>query len=40
LARLREVADRVGPPLASVLAAPSRDNYPRGDVAKPLTTPF
>jgi predicted TIM-barrel fold metal-dependent hydrolase len=36
-AKLREVADRVGPDLDTVLTPPTEDLFPRGDVHKPLS---
>jgi hypothetical protein len=36
-AKLREVADRVGPELETVLTPPTDDLFPRGDVHKPLS---
>jgi hypothetical protein len=35
-ARLRTLADQVGPELELLLTPPEKDLFPRGDVAKPL----
>src|SRR5262249_5152636 len=35
---LRPIADKVGPPMETVLTPARTDEYPRGDVHKPLGT--
>jgi len=37
---LQPIAERVGPPMGEILAAPDEEFYPRGDVNKPLTSSF